>query len=77
MLLFQRFSKTPEFTKMGGIHELFVFALSLVWFARATPDSDWIAGRSTASRWERMTSFYFGISQPSPCLAQLSVGMGR
>ena len=28
--------KTPEFTKMGEIHELFVFALSLVWFAGAT-----------------------------------------
>ena len=25
--------KTPEFTKMGEIHELFVLALSLVWFA--------------------------------------------
>ena len=25
--------KTPEFTKMGEIHELFVSALSLVWFA--------------------------------------------
>ena len=31
--------KTPEFTKMGEIHELFVLALSLVWFAGAT--SDW------------------------------------
>ena len=30
--------KTPEFTKMGEIHELFVVALSLVWFARATPE---------------------------------------
>ena len=29
--------KTPE-TKMGEIHELFVLALSLVWFAGATPD---------------------------------------
>ena len=28
--------KTPEFTKMGEIHELFVLALSLVWFAGAT-----------------------------------------
>ena len=25
--------RTPEFTKMGEIHELFVLALSLVWFA--------------------------------------------
>ena len=25
-------------TKMGEIHELFVLALSLVWFAGATPD---------------------------------------
>ena len=31
--------KTPEFTEMGEIHELFVLALSLVWFAGATPDS--------------------------------------
>ena len=31
--------KTPEFTKMGEIPELFVLALSLVWFARATPDN--------------------------------------
>ena len=30
--------KTPESTKMGEIHELFVLALSLVWFAGATPD---------------------------------------
>ena len=30
--------KTPEFTKMGEIHELFVFPLSLVWFAGATPE---------------------------------------
>ena len=30
--------KTPEFTKMGEIHELFVLALSLIWFAGATPD---------------------------------------
>ena len=26
--------------KMGEIHELFVLALSLVWFAGATPDSN-------------------------------------
>ena len=31
--------KTPEFTKMGEIHELFALALSLVWFAGATPDA--------------------------------------
>ena len=30
--------KTPEFTKMGEIHELFLLALSLVWFARTTPE---------------------------------------
>ena len=30
--------KTPEFTKMGEIHELAVLALSLVWFAGANPD---------------------------------------
>ena len=31
--------KTPEFTKMGDIHELFVLPLSLVWFAGATPEN--------------------------------------
>ena len=36
VLVFPR--KTPEFTKMGEIHEVFVLALSLVWFAGATPD---------------------------------------
>ena len=30
--------KTPEFTKMGEIHELLVLALFLVWFAGATPE---------------------------------------
>ena len=30
--------ETPEFTKMGEIHELFVLALSLVWFAGPTPE---------------------------------------
>ena len=30
--------KTPEFTTMGEIHAHFVLALSLVWFAGATPD---------------------------------------
>ena len=35
--------KTPEFTKMGEIHELFVFPLSLVWFAGATPDENLVA----------------------------------
>ena len=30
--------KRPESTKMGEIHELFVLALFLVWFAGATPD---------------------------------------
>ena len=32
--------KTPEFTKMGEIHELFVLPLSLVWFAGAAPDRE-------------------------------------
>ena len=35
--LFSR-GKTSEFTKVGEIHELFVLALSLVWFAGATPE---------------------------------------
>ena len=39
--------KTPEFTELGEIHELFVFALSLVWFARATPDLDPSRGENT------------------------------
>ena len=33
------YGKAPEFTKMGKIHELFVLALSLVWFAGATPET--------------------------------------
>ena len=33
------YGKTREFPKMGEIHELFVLALSLVWFAGATSDS--------------------------------------
>ena len=37
-LLFTQ-EKTPEFTKMDEIHELCVLALSLVWFAGATPES--------------------------------------
>ena len=48
--------KTPEFTKMGEIHELFVLALSLVWFAGATPDYNCDAHRVTpeiASRFPR------------------------
>ena len=36
VLVFLR--KTQEFTKMGEVHELFVLALSLAWFAGATPD---------------------------------------
>ena len=36
VLVFLR-KKKPEFTKKGDIHELFVLALSLVWFAGATP----------------------------------------
>ena len=35
--LFSR-GKTPEFTKMGEIHELLVLALSWLWFAGATPE---------------------------------------
>ena len=31
--------KQQNSQKMGEIHELFVLALSLVWFAGATPDS--------------------------------------
>ena len=36
VLVFQK--KIPEFTNMGKIHELFVLALSLVWFAGATSE---------------------------------------
>ena len=35
---FPRKRKTPEFTKKGEIHALFVSAPFLVWFAGATPD---------------------------------------
>ena len=33
-----RFPKETRIHKNGEIHELFVLALSLVWFAGATPD---------------------------------------
>ena len=36
MLIFLK--EKTEFTKKGEIHELFVLALSLVWFAGAPPD---------------------------------------
>ena len=39
--------KTPEFTKMDEIHELFVLALSLVWFAGAHPNSGVAAANQT------------------------------
>ena len=42
--------KTPEFT-MGEIHELFILALSLVWFAGATPDC------STKNEFVRIAGF--------------------
>ena len=37
MLVFLR-TNTTIHKKMGEIHELFVLALALVWFAGATPD---------------------------------------
>ena len=43
--------ETPEFTKKGEIHELFVLALSLVWFAGATPED--IASCFTLTAWPR------------------------
>ena len=36
---------------MGEIHELFVLALSLVWFAGVTPDFLGKAGRKTVYGW--------------------------
>ena len=42
--------KTPEFTKMSEIHELFVLTLSLVWFAAATPACCWWALQSETSQ---------------------------
>ena len=36
---FRKRKNTRIHTKMGEIHELFVLALSLVWFAGATPES--------------------------------------
>ena len=45
--------KTPEFTKMGEIHELFVLALALVWFAGATPED-----RYHLSFWRFFSRFY-------------------
>ena len=39
-----------EFTKMGKIHELFVLALSLVWFAGVTPEILWCSLYVTAPK---------------------------
>ena len=49
--------KTPELTKMGEIHELFVVALSLGWFAGATPDSN--DSGSVPDRFLRHTNAYW------------------
>ena len=38
VLVFPKKKNTRIHTKMGEIHELFVLALSLVWFAGATPE---------------------------------------
>ena len=46
MLVFLR--KTPEFTKKGKIRELLVLAVSLVWFAGATPEV-WVFGEGVDS----------------------------
>ena len=37
---------------MGEIHELFVLALSLVWFAGATPDSFPRENRTSKNVWD-------------------------
>ena len=56
--------KTPEFTKMGKIHELFLLALSLVWFAGATPEinqpelSVEIFGLLLGDRWDYRVDFF-------------------
>ena len=44
VLVFLR--KNTRIHKIGEIHELFVLALSLVWFAGATPDSFFKEGKS-------------------------------
>ena len=47
---------TPEFTKMREIHELFVLALSLVWFAGATPDASRVLRLQIIGRTQRASS---------------------
>ena len=50
--------RTPEFTKKGEIHELFVLALSLVWFAGATPEKSF----SLRKRNRRLQRFWLADS---------------
>ena len=56
--------KTPEFTKMGEIHELFVLALSLVWFAGATPEDKGRPSHDHDHFWVHLAGtpfFIFGV----------------
>ena len=60
--------ETPEFTKMGEIHELFVLVLSLVWFAGATPDK---YGKETSMSNQCPSASILGIG-----FIELSSGQG-
>ena len=56
---FPKEKNTRSHTKMGEIHELFVLALFLVWFAGATPD-----GRPSSRKWPFLTP---QIETPTKC----------
>ena len=53
--------------KMGEIHELFVLALSLVWFAGATPEKGRLGGSKKQGKRMRESGQYIGGS-PSTSL---------
>ena len=63
--------KTPEFTKMGEIHELFVLPLSLVWFAGATPDQ-----RSSFAIAQGLSPVVPDFSLPPPPPFMMVPGLG-
>ena len=60
--------KTPEFTKMGEIHELLVLALSLVWFAGATPDQK--KGKSLKTPKIVLSGYFLHFFSACPHLAR-------
>ena len=67
--LFPIRKNTRILTKMGEIHELFVFTLSLVWFAGATPDTGagfGLARSQFCNHFGCSGNYFFGAIPPEP-----------